>query len=168
MADIQCSECGTLSATPRAHQLHICRPVEPIRVAPPVEVDSRTMKYRGMSPREGGEHNSRVGRARTRFGGQTRGRVNDRMAGIILCDRCGSISTERVAGSIAFLPNPQVEEIEAGLCPGCAEELYRWFKDPGQAPKALTAYREPFDPETVAEPVVDQAETTERAILDGD
>lgn len=168
MADIQCSECGTLSATPRAHQFHICRPVEPIRIAPPVEVDSRTMKYRGMSPQEGGTHNANVGRARSRFGGQTRGRVNDRMAGIILCDRCGSISTERVAGSIAFLPNPQVEEIEAGLCPGCAEELYRWFKSPGQAPKALTAYREPFDPETVAEPVVDQAETTERAILDED
>ena len=90
------------------------------------------------------------------------------MAGIILCDRCGSISTERVAGSIAFLPNPTVEEIEAGLCPGCAEELYRWFKGAGDAPKALTAYRQPFDPETVAEPVVNQAETTERAILDGD
>jgi hypothetical protein len=90
------------------------------------------------------------------------------MAGIILCDRCGSISTERVAGSIDFLPNPNVEEIQAGLCPGCAEELYRWFKSPGNEPKALTAYREPFNPETVAEPVVDQAETTERAILVGD
>lgn len=168
MADIQCSECGTISATPRAHQNHICRPVEPLRVAPPPDrwVDSRTMKSHGMSPREGGQHNTNAGRRR--HGGITRGRVNDRMAGIILCDRCGSIATERVAGSIDFLPNPNVEEIQAGLCPGCSEELYRWFKSPGNQPKALTAYREPFDPETVAEPVVDQAETTERAILDGD
>jgi hypothetical protein len=98
----------------------------------------------------------------------TSGRVNERMAGIILCDRCGSISTERVAGSIEFLPNPSAEEVVAGLCPGCSEELYRWFKSPGNEPRALTAYREPFDPETVAEPVTDPAETTERAILDGD
>ena len=128
---------------------------------------SREMKYAGMSPREGAEYNQ-AANTRRRHGGTTRGRVNDRMAGIILCDRCGSISTERVAGSIDFLPNPNVEEIQAGLCPGCAEELYRWFKSPGAAPKALTAYREPFDPETVAEPVVDQAQTTERAILDGE
>lgn len=168
MADIQCSECGTLSATPRAHQHHICRPVEPIRIAPPVDrtIDARTAKYTGMSPHEARQHNQEA--ARRRHGGTTRGRVNDRMAGIILCDRCGSISTERVAGSIVFLPNPNVEEIQAGLCPGCSEELYRWFKSPGNEPKALTAYREPFDPETVDEPIVNQAETTERAILDGD
>jgi hypothetical protein len=90
------------------------------------------------------------------------------MAGIILCDRCGSIATERVAGSLAFLPNPTVEEMGLGLCPGCSEELYRWLKSPGNEPRALTAYREPFDPETVAEPVTDPKETTERAILDGD
>lgn len=167
MADIQCSECGTLSATPRAHQHHICRPVEPIRVAPPPDkwVDSRSMRAHGMTPQEGGQHNSNAGRRRS---ARTRGRVNDRMAGIILCDRCGSISTERVAGSIDFLPNPEVEEIQAGLCPGCSEELYRWFKSAGDQPKALTAYRQPFDPSSVDEPVVNQAETTERAILDGD
>src|SRR3546814_17748409 len=79
-------------------------------------MDSRTMKYRGMSPREGGEYNTNVAKARRRHGGTTRGRVNDRMAGIILCDRCGSISTERVAGSIDFLPNPNAEEVQAGLC----------------------------------------------------
>ena len=118
-----------------------------------------------MTPQEGGQHNSNAGRRRS---ARTRGRVNDRMAGIILCDRCGSISTERVAGSIDFLPNPEVEEIQAGLCPGCSEELYRWFKSAGDQPKALTAYRQPFDPSSVDEPVVNQAETTERAILDGD
>lgn len=160
MADIQCSECGTLSATPRAHQLHICRPVEPIRIADPVD-NARNLKARGISPQE-----ARTG---SRFGGRvTNGRVNQRMAGIILCDRCGSIATERVAGSLEFLPNPTVEELQLGLCPGCSEELYRWLKSPGNEPRALTAYREPFDPETVSEPVTDPAETTERAILDGD
>lgn len=167
MADIQCAECGTLSATPRAHQLHICRPVEPIRVAPPVEMDSRSMKKYGMSPVEGGIHNTWVARNR-RHGGTTQGRVNDRMANIVLCDRCGSIATDRVAGFVELQVRPDIEPEGYGLCPGCVEAVYRLLKDVDAAPKALTAYRQPFDPETVSEPVTDPKESTERAILDGD
>lgn len=162
MADIQCSSCGTLSATPRAHQLHICRPIEPIRIADPVSgpPTAKQLKAHGISPTEY--------RMKTRFGGVTQGRVNDRMANIVLCDRCGSIATDRVAGFLEIQVTPQHEPEGFGLCPGCVEALYRLLKDVDTAPKALTAYREPFDPETLAEPVTDPKESTERAILDGD
>lgn len=157
MADIQCSACGALSATPRAHQNHICRPVEPIYVAPPVESQAGR-----------GSRTPRVPNHRASQGTTNRGMVNQRMANIVLCDRCGSIATDRVAGGMDLTIRPDKETEFYGLCPGCIEELYRWLKSFEDTNRPMIAYKQPFDPETVEERITDPKETTERAILDGD
>jgi hypothetical protein len=125
------------------------------------------MKNRGMAPHDGQIHNTWMNKER-RFGGTVQGRVNQRMANIVLCDRCGSIATDKVAGFVEIQPRPDYEPEGFGLCPGCVGEVYTLLKSVDTAPKALTAYREPFEPETVVEQVTNPKETTERAILDGD
>lgn len=167
MTDIRCSECGTLSATPRAHQNHICRPVDPIQIAAPVpQYDARTAKYRGMSPREAAEANTAAYRLRENRR-RWNERIGNRMANIVLCDRCGAIATDKVAGGMEVSISPDREPEFFGLCPGCIEELWRWIKtDIPNRP--MIAYKTGFDPDTVDEPITNPAETTERAILDGD
>jgi hypothetical protein len=88
------------------------------------------------------------------------------MAGVILCDRDGSITTERAAGTIQLMLNPDDELREYGLCPNCVAELWAWFKATDEAKKALPTYVKPFDPDEVSEPVVDQKTTTARALAE--
>jgi len=88
------------------------------------------------------------------------------MAGVILCDRCGGITTERAAGAATIQLNPELEPEDFGLCPNCVKELWQWFKATDDARKALPTYVKPFDPDEVAEPVVDQKATTARALAE--
>lgn len=90
------------------------------------------------------------------------------MANIVLCDRCGSIATDRVAGGIDFSMRPDRETEFFGLCPGCVEELARWLKEFTDTNRPMIAYKQPFDPESIEARVVDPKETTEDAILNGD
>jgi hypothetical protein len=166
MADIQCSACGTLSATPRAHQNHICRPIEPIRVAPPVGAPdpgrgSRTPRTPVWDGYSGAQDRVRDNQERWKE------RVGNRMANIVLCDRCGAIATDKVAGGMELSIRPDKEPEFYGLCPGCIRELYQWLKSDMEN-RPMIAYKTAFDPEEVPDPVTNPAETTERAILDGD
>lgn len=168
MTDIRCSECGTLSATPRAHQNHICRPVDPIQIAAPVrEYDARSAMARGMSPREAAQANSAAYRLQQNQR-RWQERIGNRMANIVLCDRCGAIATDKVAGGMEVSLNPQNEPEFFGLCPGCLRELWQWLKSTDTQNRPMIAYKTAFDPDEIPDPVTNPAETTERAILDGD
>lgn len=86
------------------------------------------------------------------------------MAGVILCDRDGSITTERAAGTIEIQLSPEREPETFSLCPSCVKELWSWFKATDDAKKALPTFVKPFDPDEVAEPIVDQKATTTAAL----
>lgn len=169
MTDIRCSECGTMSATPRAHQNHICRPVDPIQVAPPVPAydTARNLKARGMTPEQGWQARQAAQKA-AQNAYRWQERVRNKMANIVLCDRCGAIATDKVAGGMELCVSQSREPEFFGLCPGCIEELWRWLKSDDTQNRPMIAYKREFDPDTVPEPVTNPAETTERSILDGD
>jgi hypothetical protein len=86
------------------------------------------------------------------------------MAGVILCDRDGSITTERAAGTIEIALNPESETQYFSLCPNCVRELWSWFKATDDAKKTLPTFVKPFDPDEVDEPIVDQKATTTAAL----
>ena len=88
------------------------------------------------------------------------------MSAIILCDRCGSIATEKVAGSITYQLSPNVDETSAGICPGCVKEFHQWMvqtlTDDGAKP--MVAYREPFSLEPGIDDHISPAESTRDAL----
>lgn len=88
-------------------------------------------------------------------------RTRNSMANVIICDPCGTVTAQRVAGEVEYQANPDQPHKQYALCPDCSEKVYDVLHP--QGPRNTPILRG-FDPATKEQSIVNQAETTRAAL----
>jgi hypothetical protein len=83
------------------------------------------------------------------------------MANVVICEPCGTVTAQRIAGEAIYQPNPDQGHKSYTLCPDCSEKVYDVLHpDSGRATPILRG----FNPDDRPRPVAAPAETTRAAL----